>query len=271
MYYQSQPGGFYGTELGNVEGMEAIAGGFNHDLSYPKIPGRDVQGIPNANDPVMREKLRQRLLNNPGGGEDLPGFVKKAEGQFGNQNPLAFGSSNLPNAVTNMGGQFPMGNMGGLANSTFTQAEAPFGEVAGILDGIFGRKSKPLKPGEKPTMDELGTKTGERMMERKRATEEAIKMMRGGSSSSEINPFEALLAQNQGPSTPVKYYPDAFGGQGGILPNRGAAGPGNVRPKGSVPLAQDLTEDPDGMEQMLAQLRENQSSLPNGFINKYVS
>ena len=64
----------------------------------------------------MREKLRQRLLNNPGGGEDLPGFVKKAEGQFGDQNPLAFGSSNLPNAVANMGGQFPMGNMGGLAN-----------------------------------------------------------------------------------------------------------------------------------------------------------
>jgi ABC-type transporter Mla subunit MlaD len=27
----------------------------------------------------------------------------------------------------------------------------------------------------------------------------------------------------------------------------------------------------DGMEQILAQLRENQSSLPNGFINKYVS
>ena len=26
-----------------------------------------------------------------------------------------------------------------------------------------------------------------------------------------------------------------------------------------------------GMEQILAQLRENQSSLPNGFINKYVS
>jgi hypothetical protein len=44
-----------------------------------------------------------------------------------------------------------------------------------------------------------------------------------------------------------------------------------VRPKGSTPLAQDFTEDSDGMEQILAQLRENQSSLPNGFINKYVS
>lgn len=82
---------------------------------------------------------------------------------------------------------------------------------------------------------------------------------------------DQLQAQNQGPSTPVKYYPDAFGGQGGILPNRGAAGPANVRPKGSTPLAQDFTEDSDGMEQMLAQLRENQSSLPTGFINKYVS
>ena len=163
MYYQSQPGGFYGAQLGNVEGMEAIAGGFNHDLSYPKIPGRDVQGIPNANDPVMREKLRQRLLNNPGGGEDLPGFVKKAEGQFGDQNPLAFGSSNLPNAVANMGGQFPMGNMGGLAN------------------------------------------------------------------------FQNLLAQNQGPSSPVKYYPDANQGQGGYFPNTGAGRLGQVRPK--TPLA----------------------------------
>ena len=163
MYYQSQPGGFYGAQLGNVEGMEAVAGGFNHDLSYPKIPGRDVQGIPNANDPVMRERLRQRLLNNPGGGEDLPGFVKKAEGQFGDQNPLAFGSSNLPNAVANMGGQFPMGNMGGLAN------------------------------------------------------------------------FQNLLAQNQGPSTPVKYYPDANQGQGGYLPNTGAGRIGQVRPK--TPLA----------------------------------
>ena len=82
---------------------------------------------------------------------------------------------------------------------------------------------------------------------------------------------DQLQAQNQGPSTPVKYYPDAFGGQGGILPNRGAAGPANVRPKGSTPLAQDFIEGSDGMEQMLAQLRENQSSLPNGFINKYVS
>jgi hypothetical protein len=48
------------------------------DLGYPMVPGRDLEGVPNANDPVMREKLRQRLLNNPRGNEDLPGFVKKA-------------------------------------------------------------------------------------------------------------------------------------------------------------------------------------------------
>lgn len=48
------------------------------NLEYPKIPGRNLEGIPNANDPVMREKLRQRLLKNPMGGEELPGFIKKA-------------------------------------------------------------------------------------------------------------------------------------------------------------------------------------------------
>jgi hypothetical protein len=165
MYYQSQPGGFYGAQLGNVEGMEAIAGSLNHDLSYPKIPGRDVQGVPNANDPIMRKKLLQRLLNNPDGKEDLPGFVKKAESQFGDQNPLAFGSSNLPNAVANMGGQFAIGNMGGLANAN----------------------------------------------------------------------FENLLAQNQGPSSPVKYYPDANQGKGGYFLNTGAGRIGEVRPR--IPLA----------------------------------
>jgi len=72
----------------------------------------------------MREKLRQRLLKNPNGEETLPPFIQKAEGQFGDQNPLAFGSSNLPNAVANMGGQFPMGNMGGLATFQNLLAQA---------------------------------------------------------------------------------------------------------------------------------------------------
>lgn len=55
-----------------------LAGNPSFDLSYPKIPGRDVEGVPNANDPQMREKLRRRFLLNPDGGQDLPGFVKKA-------------------------------------------------------------------------------------------------------------------------------------------------------------------------------------------------
>jgi hypothetical protein len=57
---------------------EILAGSPSFDLSYPKIPGRNVEGIPNANDPVMREKLRQRLLKNPDYGQDLPGFLKRA-------------------------------------------------------------------------------------------------------------------------------------------------------------------------------------------------
>jgi hypothetical protein len=53
------------------------------DLGYPKIPGKDVEGIPNANDPVMREKLRRRLLRNPDGGQELPGFLRQASAPWG--------------------------------------------------------------------------------------------------------------------------------------------------------------------------------------------
>jgi len=72
-----------GTALGYsnpAEMAELVARSPSFDLGYPKVPGRDLEGIPNANDPVMRERLRQRLLKNPGGGEELPGFLKKAEG-----------------------------------------------------------------------------------------------------------------------------------------------------------------------------------------------
>lgn len=48
--------------------------------------------------------------------------------------------------------------------------------------------------------------------------------------------LEQLLAENQGPSTPVKYYPDAYSGKGGYLPNPGAGRPVNVRPKGAALL-----------------------------------
>ena len=63
-----------------VEGLLARNPSF--DLSYPKIPGRDVEGIPNANDPVMREKLRRRLPN-PDGGQELPGFLRQASAPWG--------------------------------------------------------------------------------------------------------------------------------------------------------------------------------------------
>lgn len=74
-HYQTQ----YGQEQGGPLISETlISGSPSFDLTYPKIPGRNVEGIPNANDPVMREKLRQRLLKNPEGGQELPGFLKKA-------------------------------------------------------------------------------------------------------------------------------------------------------------------------------------------------
>ena len=65
--------------VGGLTGEPEIAGSLSFDLNYPKIPGRDLQGVPNANDPVMREKLRRRLLKNPEGGQELPGFLRKAE------------------------------------------------------------------------------------------------------------------------------------------------------------------------------------------------
>ena len=58
-----------------LRGMSAdpsVAGSPSFDLSYPKIPGRNLEGVPNANDPVMRERLRRRLLKNPEGGQQLP-------------------------------------------------------------------------------------------------------------------------------------------------------------------------------------------------------
>jgi hypothetical protein len=58
-----------------------LASNPSFDLSYPKIPGRNVEGIPNANEPEMRRKLMERFLRNPGGDEDLPGFLKKAEAE----------------------------------------------------------------------------------------------------------------------------------------------------------------------------------------------
>ena len=58
-------------------GVELLAGfQMPADISYPRgRRGDNFEGIPNANDPVMREKLRNRRLRNPAGVEDLPGFL----------------------------------------------------------------------------------------------------------------------------------------------------------------------------------------------------
>ena len=65
-------------EPGSDQGLIQLAGfDMPADMSYPHIPGRRLEGVPNANDPVMREKLRNRRLRNPAGGEDLPGFLGK--------------------------------------------------------------------------------------------------------------------------------------------------------------------------------------------------
>ena len=58
-------------------GVELLAGfDMPADISYPRgRRGDNFEGIPNANDPVMREKLRNRRLRNPAGGQELPGFL----------------------------------------------------------------------------------------------------------------------------------------------------------------------------------------------------
>tara|TARA_R100001443_G_scaffold89246_1_gene95747 strand:+ start:168 stop:797 length:630 start_codon:yes stop_codon:yes gene_type:complete len=46
-----------------------------------------------------------------------------------------------------------------------------------------------------------------------------------------MNRRYGLKAMNQGPSTPIKYYPDLNQGQGGYMPHMGGTYPANVRPK----------------------------------------
>jgi hypothetical protein len=55
---------------------EQIAGSPSFDMNKPYIPGQqDYTGIPNAT-PEMLRRLQQRKTRNPGGQEDLPGFLK---------------------------------------------------------------------------------------------------------------------------------------------------------------------------------------------------
>lgn len=67
-----------GMDPGDLFGGDEVAGfQMPSDLSYPHIPGRSVQGVPNANDPVMKRKLKDRLLKNQLI-QELPGFLGKA-------------------------------------------------------------------------------------------------------------------------------------------------------------------------------------------------
>jgi hypothetical protein len=51
------------------------------NLKHPKIPGRDFDGVPNAE--AMHDQLRRRLLRNPDGGQELPGFLRQASAPWG--------------------------------------------------------------------------------------------------------------------------------------------------------------------------------------------
>lgn len=54
-----------------------IAQGKSFDLNQPFIPGgQSYEGVPNAT-PEMLRRLQERKLKNKGG-QELPGFLKKA-------------------------------------------------------------------------------------------------------------------------------------------------------------------------------------------------
>ena len=62
---------------------QMVAGSPSFDLRFPKMPGnQDVEGIPNAS-PEMLRKFVERKLKNPSGGQELPGFLKKASAEEG--------------------------------------------------------------------------------------------------------------------------------------------------------------------------------------------
>lgn len=64
-------------EGGPIFGETVIAGSPSFDLNMPKTPmGQSFEGIPNAS-PEMLRKLMERKLKNPGG-QELPGFIRKA-------------------------------------------------------------------------------------------------------------------------------------------------------------------------------------------------
>lgn len=63
-----------GYELAGSPGYE-LAGSPSMDANIPYIPGRNLEGVPNARE--MKDVLKRKYLKNPGG-QELPGFVKGA-------------------------------------------------------------------------------------------------------------------------------------------------------------------------------------------------
>lgn len=56
-------------------GIPIKQAGASFNLNTPYVPGKDFTGVPNADNPAMKEKLRNRLLKNPSGSEQLPSFL----------------------------------------------------------------------------------------------------------------------------------------------------------------------------------------------------
>ena len=103
-----------------------------------------------------------------------------------------------------------------------------FGE--GIGNFIFGNpldedgNVKPLNPGyQGPGFQGLPD----------HQKEKEYQLLREQGPQASAIPFlnDFLTAQNQGPSSPIKYYPDANSGSGGFLFNSGAGRIGDVRMK----------------------------------------
>jgi hypothetical protein len=82
-------------------------------------------------------------------------------------NPAIFGS--LPEAQSFENRFKPSGAKTLTTNTT---------ELAGLLDGLFGKKAPKLKPGQKPTMSEFGTGVGEQLLRRKKEQEKYLKLLR---------------------------------------------------------------------------------------------
>lgn len=73
-----QIGQEYEQKEGGPVFEQMIAGSPSFDLRFPKMPGnQDIEGIPNASPELLR-KFVERKLKNPDGGQELPGFLKKA-------------------------------------------------------------------------------------------------------------------------------------------------------------------------------------------------